>query len=447
MSLRTRIAVLTACAVAVAVVAVSAVTLWAARVQFRDTLDAEIRARAVLLQATAGRLDRRAVLGRPRFSVDNVLVQVITGDGRKIYKSADSLPVSDSDLDVAKGHKFESWSDVKAEGVKLRVFTVGLRGVPQTAVMTARPLTEIDDTIAGLRNAMAVVAVLGVAGAGVMGFVVAGSAMRPVRKLTAAAADVAQTQDLTRRIEPEGAGELSDLAASFNTMLETLSHSRTQQRRLVTDAGHELRTPLTSLRTNIELLLREQDGDAAGALSDEDRRALLRDVRAELTELTALVAETVALASDEHDFGDAEPFDLAAAVEAVAERHRRRSGRPIETRLAPCTVVAVPARVERAVSNLIDNALKWGPPGSPVEVAVADGVVTVRDHGPGIDAQHRDHVFERFYRAPEARSLPGSGLGLSIVHDVARAAGGTAAVVATEGAGATVELRLPPASS
>ena len=474
MSLRVRIALLSASAVTLAVIVMLVVTLWFARSHARAELDDQLRARAETVETVA--INTGVVRGRGLFDLQDTLIQIITDKDQKLFKSSVELPVSKKDLAVAKHKAVESWSDVKVQGVNLRVYTSTARRTPgrrsqdldlNLAIMVARPLTEIDDTITRLRNSMVVMGLISIFGAGLLGFTVSGRSIRPLRKLSNAAALVAETQNLTHRIEPEGAGELSDLANSFNAMLEALSHSRNQQKQLVADASHELRTPLTSLRTNIELLLREQaaqqatqsaaeqsaqsaaqqSGQSVGRkmLSDEDREQLLQDVRLELTDLTELVAEMVALASYEFEEPEPEPMDLAEVVTAVVQRYRNRSNHEIVCEVESCVVLAAPSLVQRAVSNLIDNAVKWGPPDLPIEVTVADGAVTVRDYGPGIDPQHREHVFERFYRAPTARSMPGSGLGLAIVAQVAQSAGGVAEVLDPadfDGGGTAVRLRL-----
>ncbi len=451
MSLRTRIALLSAGAVAVTVMVMLVVTLWFARTQALAELDEQLEDRADA--AEIGRdIDNTVIRKEHGFEVEDVLVQVIDADGVKLFVSAVELPVSRRDVAVARRARFEAWSSVKIEGVNLRIYTTTPKRtlVSNVALMVARPLTEIDGTLTRLRNSMVGVALLGIVGAGLLGFTVAGRSIRPLRKLSGAAVEVADTQDLDHRFEPTGAGELSDLANSFNTMLEALSQSRNQQQQLVADASHELRTPLTSLRTNIEMLLREQDNavkpDGKAMFSDEERQQLLQDVRLELTDLTELVAEMVALASYEFEEAEAQSFDLAEVVEVVVERYRHRSGREIQSQLQPCTVEAPMSLVQRAVSNLVDNAIKWGPPESPIEVAVADCAVTVRDYGPGIDQRDRAYVFERFYRSPEARSMPGSGLGLAIVAQVAQSVGGSAEVVDTDGAGSMIRLKLTPES-
>jgi two-component system, OmpR family, sensor histidine kinase MprB len=250
---------------------------------------------------------------------------------------------------------------------------------------------------------------------------------------------VARTGELSHHIAVPGGDDLGRLAASFNTMLDALSQSLTRQRQLVADASHELRTPLATVRTNMEVLAR------ADELPAGERTALIQDTVAQTGELTRLVGDLVELARGD---GQQEPFtavdlgDVARrAVEVV-----RRSYPSVAFRVegGPSLIRGAPERVSRAVSNLIDNAAKWSPSGAEVEIAIGDGAVMVRDHGPGIEAADLPHVFERFYRSPRARTLPGSGLGLAIVKQVADSHGGTVTAANAHGAGAVFELRLPP---
>ncbi|MDE0320545.1 MAG: HAMP domain-containing sensor histidine kinase [Acidimicrobiaceae bacterium] len=446
MSFRTRLGLLVAASVAVGVLAVSGVALWIARAEARSALDRKLDDRVAVLVASGGRLpERRGVQFFGRFVPRDVLVQIVAPNGAVVYASDEVLPVAPADLAVAHGRSHRHRTDVSADGVRLRVLTVPVAA--GGALMVASPLDEVDANVAGLRNALAVVAAIGVAGAGLLGFLVAGRAIRPVRRLTDAARSVAQTQDLDQPIELERDDELGELARSFNAMLEALAQSRAQQHRLVTDAGHELRTPLTSIRTNIELLVRAEADETSAILDADERRRMLDDVQFELDQLTELTAELVDLATDRRAQGEPEPVDLAELAASVVDRHRRRTETDFVTALEPCEVVVNTALVERAIGNLVDNAVKWSPHGEPIEVSVAptdrEARVRVRDRGPGIPAALRETVFERFYRAPEARSQPGSGLGLSIVDYVARSHDGSAAVIDTDGPGATVELRLP----
>ncbi|MEO5576715.1 MAG: HAMP domain-containing sensor histidine kinase, partial [Gaiellaceae bacterium] len=223
-------------------------------------------------------------------------------------------------------------------------------------------------------------------------------------------------------------------------MLGALEDSARAQRRLVSDASHELRTPLTSLRTNIEVLARDQ------ALPPGDREQLLRDVTEQLTEMTALIAELVELARGDQVPSDPEDVRLDLVTAAAIERTRRnRPGVTFTSKLEETMIRGVPATIERAISNLLDNAAKWSPAGAEVEVALRGGELAVRDHGPGIDDDDLPFVFDRFYRASAARGLPGSGLGLAIVRQVAEAHGGTVVAGRAEGGGTLMRLTLPAA--
>jgi two-component system, OmpR family, sensor histidine kinase MprB len=264
--------------------------------------------------------------------------------------------------------------------------------------------------------------------------------MRPVRRLMRGTRYVAATQDLSRRIEAVGDDELAGLARSFNAMLEALAESRRAQRQLVADASHELRTPLTTVQANVELLSRAHE------LPPQERDALREDLLSQLRELTGLVGDLVELARERPPESELDEIDLTALVAGCVERARSRGGDvAFECSLEPCEVRGDRARIERAVTNLLDNARKWSPAGGTVHVTVADGEVLVRDEGPGIDDVDRPYVFDRFYRSAEARGLPGSGLGLAIVRQVAEMHGGAAwAAPRRDGRGAELHLRLPP---
>ncbi len=300
----------------------------------------------------------------------------------------------------------------------------------------ARDLTETDAFLSGLQTRLILIGGSAVLLAAVLAWFVSRRAVRPVAVLTRAAEHVAATRDLEVPIEVTRRDEIGRLAASFNTMLAALASSRSQQRRLVADAGHELRTPLTSLRTNIEVLARVSDMPAA------DRAELLADARQELEELSALVAELVDLAAD----APPEPevsVRLDEVVGEAVERFRRRSGREVLLAAEETPLEGKPGRLARAVANLLDNAGKFSPPETPVEVTLRGGRLEVRDHGPGIDPADLPRVFGRFYRAVGARTTPGSGLGLAIVDEVAREHGGRAFAANAEGGGAVVGFEVP----
>lgn len=225
---------------------------------------------------------------------------------------------------------------------------------------------------------------------------------------------------------------------AFNRMVAALATSRHQQHRLVQDASHELRTPLTSLRTNVEVL--EQRGSRIG---QEQRDELVRDIKVEVVELSELVAELVNLATDEHTAELAERIRFDVLVEEAVDRTRRRHDWEIESELEACEVIGRPGMLDRAVSNLLENAVKWSPDGEPIRVVLEAGTLTVHDRGPGIPADQRDKVFERFFRTMDAQKKPGSGLGLAIVDQTVTSHGGEVFVLDSPDGGAAVGFRLP----
>ena len=331
-----------------------------------------------------------------------------------------------------------AFRDMHLQGTHLRAYvTLGPTG---DKLVVARPLTEVDATLRHLRLVLLLVAVGGIGLAAGLGLLVARGAIGPVRRLTVEAETIADTNDLTRRIpaNPDG-DEIERLGAAFNTMLATLERSRDSQRQLVADASHELRTPLTSIRTNIELL-----GRARG-LPEAERGEIVAAADAQLRELTRLVDDLVDLARD----GRPAPEEVedVRLDELVRESASRLNGVRFEIESQPSLVRGSRSRLARAVGNLLDNAAKFAPAGSVVEVSVKGGEVAVRDHGPGIAAEDLPHVFDRFYRAPAMRGTPGSGLGLAIVRQVAESHHGSAHAEVPEGGGALLRLRLPAAGA
>ena len=364
---------------------------------------------------------------------------VIDGDVIAPAGGKPQLPTDKQTRALAEAGQGAFYKDVTLDGVHTRVFTQAVE--PGIAIQAAQ---AVDDTDQAIKRLGLILAALGAGGVGLasgLGLVVTRTATRPVRELSEAAEHVARTRDLSKRIEARGGDELSRLAESFNTMLGALERSMRSQRQLVSDASHELRTPLTSLRTNVELL-----ASANGALPDEERARMMGSVAVQLDELTGLVGDLVDLARDGELEQQLEPVRLDLLVEdAVARARRLHPGREIEADLSETVVMGSPQRLDRAVSNLLDNAEKWSPDGAPISVSVADGSLTVRDRGPGFSSEDLPRVFDRFYRARSARGLPGSGLGLAIVRQVAEAHGGS--VAAGNAAGGGAELRFSLAAS
>jgi two-component system, OmpR family, sensor histidine kinase MprB len=446
-SLRGRLTLAVAAAVAVAVAGASAITYVLVRDELRGEVDDALRERATTiggLRIVQDALTGEQLLGIPpdRLGGAEGTIQLVSQSGQPIRPPHTSaLPVSDRTRDAAAGDTEAFFADANVRGTHVRIYTIPL---PRDgfALQIARPLNEVDRALDRIGRLLAAIAFSGIVLAVALGLLVARSVLVPVRRLTRTAEEVSETRDLSRRIDEAGTDELARLASTFNTMLAALEDSARAQRQLVSDASHELRTPLTSLRTNIEVLART---DTLPAL---EREQLLRDVTEQLTEMTALIAELVELARGEHPAAEPEDVRLDLATAAAIERTRRnRPGVTIDARLEESVVRGVPSTIERAISNLLDNAAKWSPPGAAIDVTVAGEEVVVRDHGPGIDPRDLPFVFDRFYRAEAARSMPGSGLGLAIVRQVAEAHGGEVTAEAAPDGGTRMRLRLGPAQS
>jgi two-component system sensor histidine kinase MprB len=347
------------------------------------------------------------------------------------------IPISDADRTLATSGGEVSFSDVSEQGNSFRVLTEPL---PMGgAIQVARSLEDTDHTLDTLILILAAVSAGGIALAAALGPFVARTALAPAGEVSNAAEEVARTHDLTHRIEVRGDDELGRLAASFNEMMAALQVSEAAQRRLVADASHELRTPLATLRTNIETLGRTEDLDPA------ERKRLVADLTQELEEMTELVSDIVELArAPGQDAIARQDVALDELTRDAIERAQRRAREMrFETRLEPSIVHADAQRLGRAISNMLDNACKWSPDGGEIEVRVADGRVIVRDHGPGFPTGDLDKVFDRFWRADDARGKPGSGLGLAIVQRVAEEHDGSAKASNAGDGGAVVSLELP----
>jgi len=442
MSFRTRIALASAVAVALAVVLASGLVYVVARGQLRAPIDDALERRAEDITrhplGTFEAEDGQSYLAiRPEFGEARGYVQLVREDGTVLgpYLQDVELPVDEDVQSLTRGERGEYWSDVDVAGTHLRVLTFAYG--PGVAVQVARPLTEVDQSLERIGIFLLLIAGGGVAIAAVLGLLVSRAALFPVRRLTETAETVTATGDLSKRIEVTGRDELSRLAISFNTMLAALEESTRAQRQLVADASHELRTPLTSLRTNIEVLASDR------ALPAEERGRLLTDVVEQLGEMTTLIAELIELARAEQ-LG-AEPEDVRldlVATDALQRARRNQPGIDFTAELEESVVQGNPATIERAIGNLLDNAAKWSPPGGEVHLQVRGGSITVRDHGPGIADEDLPYVFDRFYRARAARGMTGSGLGLAIVRQVAEAHGGDVVAEQAEGGGTRMTLRL-----
>ncbi|MGW3124750.1 HAMP domain-containing sensor histidine kinase [Streptomyces sp. NPDC001123] len=453
--IRARLSMLVAAAVAFAVAAVSVTCWFIVQGKLYDQLESDLQkvrgpaymaAQNALIECTDTVQDTNGL----RISYG----QVVKTDGT-ICLTRDStgvIKVSQSDKDVIKAGTTDTLyfrNGTDEDGNPLRVMTqvFPTEGGSYVGLITAVPLKSTQDTLKDLALILLLVSGVGVVGAGAAGLAVARAGLRPVDKLTEAVEHVARTEDLSVRIpvEEESEDEIARLSRSFNSMTSSLASSRELQQQLIADAGHELRTPLTSLRTNIELLTRSEE--TGRPIPPADRKALLASVKAQMTELASLIGDLQELSRSEGQRGErVQIVALQDTVEAALRRARLRGPElTITADVQPWFVRAEPSALERAIVNILDNAVKFSPDGGTIDVALERGVLTVRDHGPGIAEDELPHVFDRFWRSPSARALPGSGLGLSIVARTVQQAGGDVTLARANGGGTVATVRLPGA--
>jgi two-component system sensor histidine kinase MprB len=468
MSLRARMGVAAGLAVAIAVIAVAVSAYAGTRSQLRNQVDASLR--TLSAQAVAGAhgphgrdggpyggpqpgggpqntsnaegtcqgdeglgLDR---LSGPAFGGAPGIYTLFNHCGGKFVPTGQgySIPSNGRIEALARSGNGQYITDTTVSGTPIRVLVTGIGNAGALAV--ALPLKDVNHTLSSQLTLLVVIAAAGVALAALLGFLVARTALAPIERFTRRTEAIAGRPERTdQRLEVEGRDEIARLARTFNRTLDELEMSVAAQRQLVADASHELRTPITTIRANLQLM-RDED-----RLSQEDRDALRADVIEELDELTALVGDIVELARGSAPAG--EPGDVAVdaiVTEAVQRIGRRAPKLEVRTRLEPTLVRGDEGRIARAVTNLLDNARKWSAVDGLVEVELHDGVLTVRDHGPGFHDEDLPFVFDRFHRATDARSKPGSGLGLAIVRETAQAHGGFVQAANAPGGGAIVRV-------
>ncbi|MFJ6747360.1 sensor histidine kinase [Streptomyces sp. NPDC091266] len=448
--LRARLAIAASAAVALVAIGVCAAAFVIIRVQMTRQLDLN-------LSQTATEVTRQRHDWGPTASDDSCryqaapCVQIVPSDPAKDPRQHYTLPVGEATRQVAAGRHPAYYTKLTVAGQPVRMFTSHLQGGRSEALQVA---LRSDSVERGVRQAAWALSAVGGAGAllaAALGYWVSRTGLAPVARLTATAERIAATRDARHRIElptgsPAREDEVTRLATSFNIMLGELEQSVAAQKRLVADASHELRTPLTALRTNAELLAR------ADRLTDAQRDRASSALGRQLREVTTLVNDLIELARDEEPQPLVEQVRPAALLEhAVGAAREHWPEITFTTRTDPAaagaTIPGVPPRLARLLSNLLDNAAKFSPPGGPVEteLALAAGQLdlTVRDHGPGIAAADLPHVFDRFYRAQAARALPGSGLGLAMARQIARAHGADLTAERAPGGGALFRLRLP----
>jgi two-component system sensor histidine kinase MprB len=485
MTLRTRFTVAVAGAVAAVALAIAAVAFFVVRADLTNQVKHELGQQAGVVKRLAWHYHGHIPAGwvpedSDRFGVTSAYTQVITAGGAVWAPAGDSglLPGSTDAAQVAAGQRGAYFTETTLAGVRAMVLTTPLAS--GLAVQLAVPLNAVDQELGAIGATLALLSAAGVGLAALAGWGVARAGLAPVGRLAAVAEQVTATGNPARRVEVDRGDELGRLATSFNTMLAALQRSLAAQRQLVSDASHELRTPLTSLRINAELLAAEPD------LPEAERQEVLDRMVAQVTELSELVAGVTELARGETPGGlDGAPVDaasvpagaspagaapggaapggaapggaasggrlvgaasvdLAEVAAAAVEVARRDWPRTVfATSLEPWLVSGQAERLKTAVRNLLDNAAKFSPPDTVVEVRLHAGELTVRDHGPGIPPDDLPSVFDRFYRAAAARGVPGSGLGLSIVRQVAEGHGGTVRAEAPADGGTLIRFRLP----
>ncbi|MFE6053977.1 sensor histidine kinase [Kitasatospora sp. NPDC056446] len=445
--LRTRLALACTAAVAVVALGISAAAFSIVRYELNHQLDQHLTQQATLVQQQHRGQGPQVVYGECNYLAAPACAQIVSADPGRAPGEPYLLPVTQATRQVADRQRAGYFTDLTIGGHPARMLTTPMITAPAGARQAVQVALRADSVQEGVRQAgalMAAVAAAGVLLAAVLGRTVARTGLAPVARLTRTAERIADTRDAGLRIElPPGRreDELTRLAGSFNTMLGELEQSVAAQRRLVADASHELRTPLTALRTNAELLAR------ADRLTESQRDRAAAGLHRQLREVTGLVNDLIELARDE------EPQPLLEQVAVgrlvghcvdTARGHWPAVTFTLDDGAGERTVPGVPARLARLVSNLLDNAAKFSPPGAVVEVRLTAGLeLTVRDHGPGIAAEDLPYVFDRFYRASAARALPGSGLGLAMARQIAHAHGATLTAEAAPGGGALFRLRLP----
>ena len=441
MSLRLKVAILLAVIVSVGVTAVSIITYRATDTRLMEEVDRSLVQATERFLQLPGRnrpnVPGRAVINIPErpLGVEQFVVQVSDLSGNVLASTEGvSLPITVAGV-ATDGSSTPAYSSVTtAEGIDYRVRTVQ---VSTGVVQLGRDLTENLNVLHDLRERMVLVAAIVAVIAALVGWFTVSGVTRRLRRLSTAVEEVATTGRLDVATSQSGNDEAGRLGRRFSDMLAALSSSREQQQRLVEDAGHELRTPLTSLRTNLDVLRRHAD------LAPDVRAQIVTDIDRDVADLESLVEEVVSLAADRRADELPQPVVLRNHVVTVVERAARRSGRTVDLMADESVCIVRPQLFERAVSNLIDNAIKFDTSGGPIEVDITKGTVTVCDRGPGIEDGQESRIFERFHRANSARTLPGSGLGLSIVADVASSHGGSVFARRRTGGGAEVGFTLP----
>lgn len=435
MSFRLRVTLLIAAAVAFAAIGASVAMYFVVQEQLIKQVDQNLQAAASGPIREPGGPFRRGpgdVSNRPEVfgQIINASGTVVQGDGGYSIPALVTAEVKA----VAAGKAPEFLATATSGDSRVRIY---VKPIQNGAIEVAQELAQIDALLAQTRVLLIAFAAGAILLAATFGALIGRAALAPVKRLTATVEEVTRTRDLSRRVAERGRDELSRLGTSFDAMLGQLETSLRSQRQLVADASHELRTPLTALRTNLELLERGQPTDPV------ERQQLLRDLVTQMERLTTLVGDLIEVAREEETPMPFEELNLEELVHEVVDDVSFRYPKVhFNVTSAPSSINGVKVRVARAITNLLDNAAKYSPQGATVDVTVANGEISVRDHGPGVAAEDAPRVFDRFWRSNDARQLPGSGLGLSIVKDVAESHGGSVTLERPIDGGARFRLRL-----
>ena len=384
-------------------------------------------------------------LNNDALNAANVALFVLKPNGTviRVKDASVNLDAGPQELAVARtgtGTSARTMEDTDGTRYRMIAVPINLGAGTPAALVLARATAPTDAVLSSLRTSLLIVGLAGSLIAIGMGWSASTSALAPVRQVSRALARVTETDELLP-VEVRGNDELAEVTRTFNTMVNTLQSSRERQRRLIADAGHELRTPLTSMRTNIELLVAD---DKTGMLPEGARSEILRDIAAQLGEFTSLVGDLVQLSREDRVGASPEPLDFRDVIEAAVIRARRRGpGLRFDLQLESLPIIGEPDTLERAVTNLLDNAVKFSPPEGTVHVHLRGNQLRISDEGPGIAEDDLGHVFDRFYRSDRARNTPGTGLGLSIVAHTILAHGGKVTAGNAPGGGAEFVVELP----
>ena len=447
-SLRFRLVFLTTVTIVLGAVISGLGTFQAARISFYSQLDAELLSIAESISGQIGvDFEEGSVRPTSTLNVENVVVMVVGANrNEQVIVGDDStkLVIGPHEVAVARIQTGSSaHNGVSVSGVPYRIMAVPFvdaNSQDAYALVIARELSPTTDGLARLATLQWGVGLAAVAVCVFAAVLVAGATLNPIRNLTSAVTSMTESDQLTT-IEVRGSAEVAELERSFNSLMESLNTARTQQNRLIADASHELRTPLTSLRTNIELLIADASAQMlpAGARSE-----ILSDAAAQLGEFTSLINDLVVLSR-----GDAPPSSMVlvdftdVVRRAVVRSQRRGPGLNFDVALQYFYVKGDAAMLERAVTNLLDNAVKFSPAGGTITVSLDEDGLSISDEGPGVADKDIPHVFERFYRSDSSRNTPGTGLGLSIVAHTVTAHGGTVEVSRADSGGAEFTVHLP----